>query len=87
MDKWLENNQVKYDKIENSEQMGKSRVGTTLYDKIFKEYTYKQWNKYPKELDSSVLARIPIRNDFDNRYFDDTKMELKIKKLIDDLFF
>jgi UDP-galactopyranose mutase len=79
MNKWLENNQVKYDKIENSEQMCKSRVGNTLYDKIFKEYTYKQWNKYPEELDSSVLARIPIRNDFDNRYFDDKYQALPEK--------
>jgi UDP-galactopyranose mutase len=38
---------------------------------MFKNYTYKQWEKYPHELDASVLARIPIRNNFDNRYFDD----------------
>ena len=71
MNEWLEKNQIKYDKIENSEQMAKSRVGNILYDKIFKDYTFKQWEKYPEELDSSVLARIPIRNDFDNRYFSD----------------
>lgn len=71
MDEWLKQNQVKYEKIENSEQMGKSRVGEILYEKIFKEYTYKQWEKYPEELDYTVLERIPIRNDFDNRYFSD----------------
>jgi UDP-galactopyranose mutase len=71
MDEWLEKKQIKYDIIDNSEKMGRSRVGDVLYDKIFKDYTYKQWNKYPDELDASVLARIPIRNDFDNRYFND----------------
>jgi UDP-galactopyranose mutase len=71
MDKWLYENQVKYDAITNSEEMAKSRVGDTLYEKMFKNYTYKQWEKYPHELDASVLARIPIRNNFDNRYFDD----------------
>jgi UDP-galactopyranose mutase len=71
MNKWLDQSQVKYDRIENSEQMGQNRVGKVLYDKIFKDYTYKQWNKYPEELDSSVLARIPVRNNFDNRYFND----------------
>jgi len=73
MDQWLLENQEQYitEKIENSEQMAKSRVGSLLYDKIFKHYTYKQWAKYPEELDASVLARIPIRNDFDNRYFSD----------------
>jgi UDP-galactopyranose mutase len=71
MDIWLKKNQLKYDNIDDSEKMGKSRVGEYLYEKIFKDYTYKQWNKYPNELDPSVLARIPIRNDFDNRYFND----------------
>jgi UDP-galactopyranose mutase len=51
--------------------MGLSRVGPILYEKIFKNYTKKQWDKYPEELDASVLARIPIRNNFDERYFSD----------------
>jgi UDP-galactopyranose mutase len=38
---------------------------------MFKPYTIKQWNKEPVELDPSVLARIPIRNNFDDRYFND----------------
>lgn len=71
MNEWLKNNQVKYEKIENSEQMAKSRIGETLYKKLVKEYTFKQWNRYPEELDASVLARIPIRNNFDTRYFSD----------------
>jgi UDP-galactopyranose mutase len=71
MNIWLEKNQLKYNNIDDSEKMGKSRVGEYLYEKIFKDYTYKQWNKYPNELDPSVLARIPIRNDHDNRYFND----------------
>jgi UDP-galactopyranose mutase len=79
MDKWLSQNQIKYDNIDNSEKMAKSRVGTKLYEKIFKDYTYKQWEKYPEELDPSVLARIPIRNDFDNRYFNDRYQALPEK--------
>lgn len=79
MDEWLKNIQVKYDIIDNGEKMAKSRVGPVLYNKIFKEYTFKQWNKYPEELDASVLARIPIRNNFDNRYFDDKYQALPEK--------
>jgi len=79
MNEWLKNNQIKYDKIDNSEKMGKSRVGNILYDKIFKDYTYKQWNKYPEELDPSVLERIPIKNDFDTRYFNDKYQALPEK--------
>jgi UDP-galactopyranose mutase len=68
---WLEKNQVKYDFINNSEEMAKSRIGSTLYEKLIKDYTFKQWNKYPNELDKSVLERIPIRSNFDTRYFSD----------------
>lgn len=71
MNEWLLENQVKYDEITNSEEMCKSRVGEICYEKIFKNYTYKQWNKFPEELDKSVLERIPVRNNFDNRYFTD----------------
>jgi UDP-galactopyranose mutase len=79
MDEWLKNVQVKYDLIENSEQIAKSRVGDILYDKIFKEYTYKQWNKYPSELKPEILARIPVRNNFDDRYFTDKYQALPHK--------
>lgn len=47
--------------------MSISRVGTDLYEKIFKPYTKKQWDKWPKELDASVLARLPIRYMGDNQ--------------------
>lgn len=70
MNEWLNNVQVKYDNITNSEEMCKSRVGELLYNKMFKNYTYKQWNKYPEELNASVLQNIPVRNNFDCRYFD-----------------
>jgi UDP-galactopyranose mutase len=68
---WLKKNQVKYDIINNSEEMAQSRIGKELYDKLIKDYTYKQWNKYPVELDKSVLERIPVRPNFDTRYFSD----------------
>jgi UDP-galactopyranose mutase len=71
MNEWLKKNQIKYEKITNGEEMAKSRVGEVLYEKIFKNYTFKQWNKYPSELKPEVLARIPIRNNQDTRYFND----------------
>ena len=71
MDEWLKNNQVKFDSITNGEEMSLSLVGKTLYEKIFKTYTFKQWDKYPNELKPEILARIPIRKNFDNRYFTD----------------
>jgi len=76
---WLTENQVKYNEINNSEEMAKSRIGETLYNKLIKDYTYKQWNKYPSELNKSVLERIPIRPNFDTRYFNDKYQALPQK--------
>ena len=70
MDEWLAKEQVKYDhEPSNSEEMTKSRVGERLFKLIFEPYTFKQWAKYPKELGPEVTARIPVRNDHDDRYF------------------
>lgn len=55
----------------DGEEMSISRVGTDLYEKIFKQYTKKQWDKWPSELDASVLARLPYRTNRDSRYFND----------------
>ena len=76
MDAWLEKEQVKYnhDPV-NSEEMSLSRVGKRLYELIFKGYTYKQWARYPSELGPEVTARIPVRNDWDDRYFPKDKYQ------------
>jgi len=56
---------------QNGEEMSISRVGRDLYEKIFKPYTKKQWDKWPADLDASVLARLPVRSNRDDKYFDD----------------
>ena len=71
MDKWLKHHQIQFVNPSNSEEMALSRVGMSLYLKIFKSYTEKQWETNATNLDPSVTARIPIRNNFDNRYFSD----------------
>lgn len=59
------------ERIITSEDVVVNRVGRDLYEKFFKGYTRKQWNLDPSELDASVTARIPVRNNRDNRYFTD----------------
>lgn len=76
---WLNKTQIKYDTVNNSEEMAKSRIGNILYEKLIKDYTFKQWNKYPVDLDKSVLERIPIRPNFDTRYFSDKYQALPHK--------
>jgi len=69
--KWLQSVQIPCDTPSNSRDIGLARVGTELYEYIFRPYTKKQWNREPEELDSSVLARIPVRTSMDSRYFTD----------------
>ncbi len=71
MREWLEQNQVKNDNPQNGEEAVLARVGKVLYEKMFKNYTKKQWDRYPDQLDASVLNRIPVRDNFDDRYFGD----------------
>ena len=57
--------------VKTSEDVVLNTVGRELYEKFFKHYTKKQWDLDPSELDASVTARIPTRNNKDNRYFAD----------------
>jgi len=69
--KFLENKRKKIKKIKNSEEVVVSKFGKELYDAFVKTYTMKQWDKYPNELDKSILERLPIRYDKNDKYFDD----------------
>jgi len=73
---WLEENRTPIEKPANGEEAVLNRVGSALYEKMFKHYTKKQWDKYPAELDASVLDRIPVRHNYDDRYFSDSYQAL-----------
>ncbi|GFO62190.1 UDP-galactopyranose mutase [Geomonas paludis] len=79
MQRFLDRVQVKHPAPRNGEEAALARVGHVLYEKMFKHYTKKQWNKYPHELDASVLQRIPIRTNFDDRYFSDRFQALPVE--------
>lgn len=79
MQQWLDRVQVKTARPRNGEEAALSRVGHVLYEKMFKHYTKKQWDKYPCELDPSVLERVPVRTNFDCRYFSDKYQALPEK--------
>lgn len=71
MKKWLAKQVMPIKNPKNSEEIALSTVGKTLYEKLFKNYTIKQWNMDPKQLDVSIIGRIPVRTNFDPRYFSD----------------
>jgi UDP-galactopyranose mutase len=72
VEQFLQSKAQRTDRIVSSEDVVLNKVGKELYEKFFKNYTYKQWGLYPSELDASVIARIPTRYNRDNRYFTDT---------------
>ncbi|WP_293896315.1 UDP-galactopyranose mutase [Flavobacterium sp.] len=78
MSAWLEENRLPIEAPANGEEAVLNRVGLVLYEKMFKHYTKKQWDKYPAELDASVLERIPVRTNYDDRYFSDTYQALPV---------
>lgn len=57
--------------IRTAEDVVVSRVGRPLYEAFFRGYTRKQWGVDPSALDKSVTARVPVRTDTDDRYFND----------------
>jgi UDP-galactopyranose mutase len=72
VEKFLASKAIKKERIVTSEDVVLNKVGKELYEKFFKGYTKKQWDLDPSELDASVTARIPTRNNRDDRYFTDT---------------
>jgi UDP-galactopyranose mutase len=49
-----------------------SQVGERLYEIFYRNYTIKQWQKKPEQLSAEIAARIPVRDNTDDRYFTDT---------------
>ncbi|MCE5290632.1 MAG: UDP-galactopyranose mutase [Nocardiaceae bacterium] len=56
----------------NFEEKAISLIGRPLYEAFVKEYTAKQWQTDPKNLPAGNITRLPVRYNFDNRYFNDT---------------
>ena len=55
----------------NLEEQAISLVGKTIYEKLVKGYTEKQWGQKATELPSFIIKRLPVRFIYDNNYFND----------------
>ena len=55
----------------NLEEQAISLVGRTIYERLVKCYTEKQWNRDCKELPAFIIKRLPVRLTYDNNYFND----------------
>ena len=55
----------------NLEEQAISMVGKTLYTKLIKDYSEKQWGRPCTELPPEIIKRLPLRFTYDNNYFND----------------
>ena len=55
----------------NLEEQAISLVGRTIYEKLVKGYTEKQWGQKATELPNFIIKRLPVRFIYDNNYFND----------------
>ena len=55
----------------NLEEQAISLVGRTIYEKLVKGYTEKQWNRKCTDLPAFIIKRLPVRFTYDNNYFND----------------
>ena len=62
----------------NLEEQAISLIGKTIYEKLVKGYTEKQWGKKATELPSFIIKRLPVRYTYDNNYFNDTYQGIPI---------
>lgn len=77
--------------FENLEEKAIELVGEEVYQKLIKGYTSKQWQTDPTKLPSDIITRLPVRSNFDSRYFDDKYQGLPlcgytelIRRMLDD---
>ncbi|MBP3597210.1 MAG: UDP-galactopyranose mutase [Clostridia bacterium] len=55
----------------NLEEQAVKLVGKTIYEKLIKGYTEKQWGMLATDLPSFIIKRLPVRFSYDNNYFND----------------
>ncbi len=65
----IEEQKIPCENPKNLEEYVLNLVGMDIYDKLIKGYTEKQWGKPCKELDKSIIRRIPLRFTYNNNYF------------------
>lgn len=67
-------------KLRESEDEDLQFLARFVYEKIFLNYTLKQWGgKRPEDLDEGVSARVPVVISRDDRYFDDQYQGIPLK--------
>ena len=70
MESWLESQRVK-GRATNFREAMLAKVGLTWYKMFYEGYTRKMWGVDPIALLPELAGRIPLRTNYDDRYFND----------------
>jgi len=71
LEHFLPNQKIPILELKKSADEDLQYLANYIYEKMFVNYTAKQWGVKPEEIDSSVTARVPVFVGNDNRYFHD----------------
>lgn len=69
---WVTENATEVAEPRNLEEKAISLIGRPLYEAFVRGYTLKQWQTDPRQLPAEIITRLPVRYNYDNRYFNDT---------------
>ena len=70
--KVLESKKLLINNPSNLEEWALNEVGEEIYEKFFKGYTLKQWGREPRYLPVGIIKRIPIRLNYNDRFYPDS---------------
>lgn len=70
--KFLQQEEVNPAKPSNLEERAVSLIGRPLYEAFIRGYTAKQWQTDPRKLPPEIISRLPVRFNYNTRYFSDT---------------
>lgn len=72
-------NKLKFGALpDNFENKAKSELGEKVYELLVEGYSSKQWQTEARLLPSSIISRIPVRRNYDDRYFTDSYQGLPL---------
>ena len=71
INKYGENTKVTISELKKNNNSDLSELADYVYNKVFLNYTKKQWELLPEQLGEGVTGRVPVYISYDEKYFQD----------------
>ncbi len=79
IEQYGEDQKVSVMELRQAEDSDLKALGDFVFEKIFVNYTAKQWGIGADEIDPAVLARVPVLTSYDTRYFQDKHQAIPVE--------